>query len=140
MEKIRTYSELIMLPTFIERYEYLKLNGIVGQKTFGSDRYICQAFYNSQEWKRDIRNRIILRDNGCDLGVDGYDIYGKIYVHHLNPITVDDIINRTPYAFDPEYMILTSFNTHEAIHYGDENLLVMEPIVRRRNDTCPWKK
>lgn len=136
---IRTYSELIMLPTFVERYRYLKIGGRVGSETFGYDRYLNQILYRTAEWKR-FRNEIIVRDNGCDLACDGYEIYGKILVHHINPITVEDVVNRTAKVFDPENVISTTLNTHNAIHYGDESLLITEPIERKPNDTCPWKK
>ena len=136
---IRTYSELIMLPTFVERYRYLKIGGRVGSETFGYDRYLNQILYRTTEWKR-FRNEIIVRDNGCDLACDGYEIYGKILVHHINPITVEDVVNRTAKVFDPENVISTTLNTHNAIHYGDESLLITEPIERKPNDTCPWKK
>lgn len=136
---IRTYTELMKLPTFKERFEYLKLlDGRVGEDTFGFDRYVNQQFYRSKEWKR-LRDQLIIRDNGCDLGVDGYDIHGKIIIHHMNPITKNDIIDQTEYLTNPEYLICTTHNTHNAIHYGDENLLVTEPISRSKNDTCPWK-
>lgn len=127
------------LKTFSERYEYLKLNGVVGKETFGFDRYLNQQFYRSVEWKQ-LRDRIIVRDEGCDLAMEGYDIYGRIYIHHMNPIAVDDIANQSKFLLDPEFLICTSFNTHNAIHYGDASLLITEPIVRRENDTCPWKK
>ena len=136
---IRTYSELITIPTFEERFEYLKLNGSVGLETFGHDRYLNQILYNSQEWRR-FRPEIIVRDNGCDLACEGYEIFGKILIHHINPITAKDILNRNPKVFDPENVITTVHNTHNAIHYGDENLLITAPIERSRNDTCPWKK
>lgn len=134
---IRTYSELITMPSFEERYRYLKLDGVVGEETFGFDRYLNQLFYRSKEWKT-IRNFVITRDNGCDLGMDGHDIYGKILVHHMNPISKDDILGRSEYLLDPEFLISTIKNTHDAIHYGDESLLITEPIQRRKNDTCPW--
>lgn len=136
---IRTYSELITLPTFEERYEYLKLNGVVGEETFGFDRYINQLFYRSQEW-RSVRNRVILRDNGCDLGVPGREINGRILIHHMNPITKEDILNRSDFLMNPEYLISTIDITHNAIHYGDANLLMKDPIERSKNDTCPWKR
>lgn len=134
---MRTYSELITFPTFIERYEYLKLGGRVGEDTFGWERYLNQTFYKSNEWKR-IRREVIIRDNGCDLGVDGYEINSKIYIHHINPIGAEDIANVTEFLCDPEYLICTSFNTHQAIHYGDESLLITEPIVRTKDDTKLW--
>ena len=136
---IRTYSELITISTFEERFEYLKLNGSVGLDTFGHDRYLNQILYNSPEWRR-FRPEIIVRDNGCDLACEGYEIFGKILIHHINPITAQDILNRNPKVFDPENVITTVHNTHNAIHYGDKNLLITEPIERSRNDTCPWKK
>lgn len=135
---IRTYSELIQLKTFEERFEYLKLDGIVGRETFGFDRYLNQMFYTSIEWKR-FRRDIILRDNGCDLAMPGLDIVGKIFIHHLNPITKDDILNRTEYLMNPEFVICSSKLTHDAIHYGDSDLLPKGPIERKRNDTCPWR-
>lgn len=136
---IRTYSELLTFKTFEERFDYLKLNGIVGKATAGFDRYMNQLLYhNSKEWKA-ARRKVIVRDNGCDLGIEGYDILGKILVHHLNPITIDDVKNRSPTIFDLNNLICVSHNTHNAIHYGDESLLVKAPIERKLNDTCPWK-
>ena len=125
------------MPSFEERYRYLKLDGVVGEETYGFDRYLNQLFYRSKEWKT-IRNFVITRDNGCDLGMDGHDIYGKILVHHMNPISKDDILGRSEYLLDPEFLISTIKNTHDAIHYGDESLLITEPIQRSKNDTCPW--
>ena len=125
------------MPSFEERYRYLKLDSVVGEETFGFDRYLNQLFYRSKEWKT-IRNFVITRDNGCDLGMDGHDIYGKILVHHMNPISKDDILGRSEYLLDPEFLISTIKNTHDAIHYGDESLLITEPIQRSKNDTCPW--
>ena len=136
---IRTYSELILLPTFEERFEYLRLDGKVGEDTFGFDRYLNQLFYRSQEWKK-IRDYVSIRDNACDLGVEGHDIYSKVLIHHMNPITARDIEKRTDLLLDPEYLICTTHNTHNAIHYGDENLIIKVPIVRTKNDTCPWKR
>lgn len=136
---IRSYSELIQIPTFIERYRYLKLRGKVGEDTFGFDRYLNQMFYKSKEW-RSIRDYVIVRDNGCDLGLDGYEIRGRILIHHMNPISQDDILNRSKFLLDPEYLITTVKNTHDAIHYGDESLLIKDPICRVKNDTCPWKR
>lgn len=136
--KIRTYSELVTLKTFEERFKYLQLNGVVGEQTFGFDRYINQIFYQTQEWKS-IRNHVILRDNGCDLGVEGYEISGRILIHHMNPITAKDIEKRSDILMNPEYLISTVHNTHNAIHYGDEGLLVKAPIERKPNDTCPWR-
>lgn len=137
-KRIRTYSELSDISSFEERYEYLKLDGAVGVATFGFDRYLNQRFYQSKEWK-DIRNHIIARDCGCDLGVIGYEIYGKIYIHHMNPIMVSDLRHNTRFLLEPEYLICTTHNTHNAIHYGNKELLILEPIERRANDTCPWK-
>ena len=137
-KNIRTYSELITLPTFKERYEYLRLNGRVGEETFGYDRYMNQTFYKSREWLN-IRDEVIIRDNGCDLGVEGYEIHGRILIHHMNPITIDDILQRSDFLLNPEYLISTIKRTHDAIHYGDENLLIDVPIERTKNDTCPWK-
>lgn len=136
---IKTYSELSRLKTFEERYQYLRLNGSVGRETFGFDRYLNQVFYRSQKWKS-IRNRVIIRDNGCDLGIEGREINGRILIHHMNPISLDDIVNESDLLLDPEYLICTVHSTHNAIHYGDENLLILDPIVRSKNDTCPWKK
>ena len=136
---IRCYSELITLPTYKERFNYLQLNGQVGQDTFGFDRYLNQNFYRSREWKR-LRDQIILRDNGCDLGVEGYEIYGRVLIHHMNPITIRDIETMSDYLLNPEYLICTTHNTHNAIHYGDESLLCLGPIERKPNDTCPWKR
>ena len=135
---IRTYSKLITLPTFKERYEYLRLGGRVGEDTFGFDRYLNQAFYKSEEW-RSIRDHVITRDNGCDLGMEGHEIFGRILIHHMNPIRKEDIINRSDILLNPEYLICTIKNTHDAIHYGDESLLAIAPVERRKNDTCPWK-
>ena len=136
---IRTYSELITLPTFEERYRYLKLTGRVGDETFGFDRYLNQIFYRSQKWKS-IRDHVIIRDNGCDLGMEGHEIHGKIIIHHMNPITFKDIEKESALLLDPEYLICTIHNTHNAIHYGDENLLITTPIERSKNDTCPWRR
>ena len=135
---IRTYSELITIPTFEERFEYLQLKGSVGKDTFGYDRYLNQVLYRSPEWKR-LRNQIIIRDGGCDLACDGYDVYGKVLIHHLNPITVEDVLARSRKVFDPDNLVCVSHNTHNAIHYGDMDLLVTVPIIRTKNDTCPWR-
>lgn len=136
---IKTYSELILLPTFEERFRYLQLEGVVGKETFGYDRYLNQILYHSDEWRR-FRNQIIVRDDGCDLACEGFDIHSRIIIHHIDPITVEDVINRHPKVFDPENVVSTSHNTHLAIHYGDEDLLVVAPVARTKNDTCPWKK
>ena len=135
----RTYSDLISLPTFLERYRYLRLGGNVGLETFGHNRYLNQILYTSDRW-RSFRDKIIIRDNGCDLGMEGFEIYDRILVHHINPITVEDVLNENQKVFDPDNVISTSHNTHQAIHYGDENLLIIEPAERFRNDTCPWKR
>lgn len=135
---IKTYSELITLPTFEERFLYLQLNGSVGKDTFGFDRYLNQIFYRSKRW-RSIRDQVIIRDNGCDLGMDGYEIYGNILIHHMNPITMEDIERESEFLLDPEYLIATTHKTHNAIHYGDASLLPTMPIERSRNDTCPWR-
>lgn len=136
---IRTYTELSKLNTFKERYEYLRLDGNVSEETFGFDRILNQKFYRSAEWKR-IRDEVIVRDLGCDLGIEGYDINTKIYIHHMNPITKMDLIDQTEFLLNPEYLICCSFNTHQAIHYGSEDLTPQDPVVRTKNDTCPWKK
>ena len=136
---IRTYSELILLPTFEERYRYLRLQGKVGEATFGFDRYLNQMLYRSQRWKS-IRDHVIIRDNGCDLGIAGREIHGPILVHHMNPLTIYDIEHETDYLLDPEFLISTILTTHNAIHYGDESLLLLDPIERSRNDTCPWRR
>lgn len=138
--KIRTYEELSKLKTFEERYEYLKLDGSVGEETFGYDRYLNQKFYKyDPDWKK-IRDEVIFRDNGCDLGIEGREINGLILVHHMNPITKDDILNRSQYLLNPNYLITTIKSTHDAIHYGSEDLLMKDPVVRSKNDTCPWRK
>ena len=136
---MRTYSELILLPTFEERYEYLKLDGQVGQETFGSDRYLNQLFYKDREWLS-IRNDVIIRDAGRDLGIEGRELNSYIIVHHMNPITRDDIINRTELLLNPEYLICVSARTHKAIHYSDGGLLLSDSVIRQKNDTCPWKR
>lgn len=137
--KIRTYEELSKLKTFEERYEYLKLDGSVGEETFGYDRYLNQQFYKyDPDWKK-IRDEVIFRDNGCDLGIEGREINGLILVHHMNPITKDDILNRSEYLLNPNYLITTIKSTHDAIHYGSSDLLMKDPVVRSKNDTCPWR-
>ena len=136
---IRTYSELSKLKTFKERFTYLRLNGFVGKETFGFDRYLNQVFYKSAKW-RSIRDFVIVRDNGCDLGIEGREIYGKIIIHHMNPITIQDIEQESDFLLDPEFLISTVHETHNAIHYGDENLLILAPIERKPNDTCPWRR
>lgn len=134
----RTYSELITFDSYEDRFNYLRLDGLIGETTFGFDRYLNQIFYKSPEWKR-TRDIIIVRDKGCDLGVEGYEIRGKILIHHINPITLEDIRNRSYKLFDPENLITTVMMTHNAIHYGDDSLLVKAPVERKPNDTCPWK-
>lgn len=136
---IRCYSELITIPTFEERYEYLRIGGKVGEETFGFDRYLNQIFYTSDEWKS-VRNDIIVRDLGCDLGMADREIFGRILIHHMNPITKEDILKRADILLNPEYLITTVKSTHDAIHYGNKNFLGQAPIERRKNDTCPWKK
>ena len=135
---IKCYSELVLLSTFEERFEYLRLDGIVGETTFGFERYMNQVFYRSLEWKK-IRDTVIARDLGCDLGIEGHEIFGRVIIHHLNPIRQRDLLERTDILLDPEYLITTTHETHQAIHYGDKNLLLTTPLQRTRNDTCPWK-
>lgn len=134
---IRIYRDLKQLPTFQERFEYLKLNGKVGEETFGFDRYFNQRFYRSKEWK-DVRNYVITRDYGCDLAIFDREIFGKVLIHHMNPISLDDIRHSSDYLLNPEYLICVSKQTHDAIHYGDSSLLTLEPIVRKPNDTILW--
>lgn len=136
---IKNYKELSRLTTFEERFDYLKLHGTIGKDTFGFDRIFNQQFYRSSEWKR-IRNTVIIRDNGCDLGVEGHDIFSKILIHHMNPISIEDIRNSTDFLLNPDYLICVSHETHNAIHYGNESLIHKTPIERTENDTCPWKK
>lgn len=133
----RCYTELSKLKTFEERFRYLQLNGKVAADTFGFDRYLNQRFYRSPEWKR-VRRDVIIRDEGRDLGVEGYELQNGIYVHHMNPISPNDLVHSEEWIFDPEYLICVSFNTHQAIHYGDESLLPKLPVERTMNDTCPW--
>lgn len=136
---IKTYSELISLPTFEDRFKYLQLKGSVGRETFGFDRYLNQALYRSPEWKR-VRNFVIDRDRGRDLGIEDRVIMGRVLIHHMNPISMDDIISRMDYVLDPEYLISTTHSTHNAIHYGDEQQLISSaPVIRTKNDMCPWK-
>ena len=135
---IRTYTELIQIPTFEERYRYLQLHGTIGEETFGFKRWLNQEFYHSDEWLR-FRDKIIIRDGGCDLAVEGFEIFSSIIIHHLNPITYEDILDRNSCVFDMNNVVCTKFSTHNAIHYGDENLLTKPPVERRRNDTCPWR-
>lgn len=135
--KIRTYSELMRLGTFEQRYEYLALRGQVGEMTFGFDRYMNQQFYTSREW-RSVRNEVIVRDNGCDLGIEGYEIYKGLYIHHMNPMTADDIKHGNPDILEPEYLITCTHQTHNAIHYGDKSLLNVPREPRRPGDTKLW--
>lgn len=135
---IRLYSELIRLSTFEERYKYLRLAGIVGEDTFGFDRYLNQVLYHSGQWS-EVRNRVIIRDNGCDLGIPDRQIADRIIVHHMNPLSIQDVTDRNEDIFNPEFLICVSHNTHNAIHFGDENLLTKLPIERRPNDTCLWR-
>jgi hypothetical protein len=137
MAKIRTYSELRHLESFEERYQYLKLGGVTGEQTFGFDRWINQRFYKSYEW-RIIRNRIITRDNGCDLGIPGYEIHAGLLIHHMNPVSIDDLKRAERWLIDPNFLITTSLQTHNAIHYGDESLLPRGPVERRSGDTTLW--
>lgn len=134
----RSYQELIQIPTYLERFEYLKLEGHVGRDTFGHSRYLNQTLYRSSAWKK-FRQTIIIRDKGCDLACPDYEIVGRAIIHHINPVTVQDVIDRSPKLFDPNNAILVSHITHEAIHYGDDSLLMKDPIIRKPNDTCPWR-
>ena len=129
---------MLKLKTFDERFEYLRIGGSVGIETFGFDRYLNQALYASPEWKR-LRNEIIIRDNGCDLAIHDRQIYGRIIIHHLNPITESDISNRASCLFEPDNLVCVAITTHNAIHYGNKQLLAKEPVIRRPNDTCPWR-
>ena len=139
MNKLRTYTELNKLKTFEERFEYLKLDNVVGEETFGFDRWLNQQFYKSKEWRR-IRDNVIARDCGCDLGAPDHEIIDeRILVHHINPITKEDIINNTDFLLNPEYLITTINNTHQAIHYGNDEMLVKAPVTRYKNDQCPWR-
>lgn len=135
---LRTYTELIQIPSFVERFKYLKLGGRVGEETFGYDRYLNQQFYQSYDWKR-LRRDIIIRDCGCDLAFQDREIFDRIYIHHMNPIGAEDILRNSEMVLNPEFLICTSKLTHEAIHFGDESLLYMDPIERRPGDTCPWR-
>lgn len=138
--RLKTYDELIQLDTFLERYRYLRLGGRVGDETFGFERYLNQVFYRTDPEWLDIREEIIIRDGACDLGISDREINDIVIIHHLNPLTKNDIIYRTEFLLDPKYLICTSRKTHNAIHYGNENLLILDPIVRRPNDTCPWRR
>lgn len=137
MSKIRTYSELRRLETFYDRYHYLRLGGMIGLRTFGFDRWVNQRFYKSQEWKH-VRDQVIFRDNGCDLGILGYEIHSNLMIHHMNPISLDDIKHGDNSIIDPNFLITTSLRTHNAIHYGDESLLPRGPVERKAGDTTLW--
>ena len=136
---IRTYSEMIQFDSFVDRFNYLKLDGAIGRDTFGFDRYLNQIFYKLPEWL-EARDKVIIRDNGCDLGVEGREIYKGIIIHHMNVVTKEDIINHNPILFDPEFLVTTYLKTHNAIHYGDAHNLISEPIIRTKNDTIPWRR
>lgn len=138
-DAFRTYSELILLPTLEERFDYLRLDGKVGEELFGYARYLNQVFYHGERWK-DVKRDVILRDGGYDLGVKGWKIMGSIYVHHMNPVTLEQLKNDDPCLYDPENLISCSFKTHQAITYGSKALLPQPMIIRRPNDTCPWKR
>ena len=136
---MKTYSELCKLTTFEERFNYLRLDGAVGEETFGYDRYLNQAFYKSPEWRR-VRDQVIIRDNGCDLGIPGYELNHRIFIHHMNPIIAQDFENHSADILDPENLICVSFETHQLLHYGsDLSIQLRKPIERKKNDTCPWK-
>lgn len=135
---MRTYSELIKLSTLAERFDYLKLGGVIGEDTFGFERYLNQNFYRSAVWKK-IRNQVIIRDNGCEMGLEDYPISGRIIIHHMNPVDSDDIIHQRDILLNPEFLICVGNQTHNAIHYGSIDLLPQDPIERKPNDTCPWK-
>lgn len=138
--RIRTYTEMSHLSSFIDRFRYLRLGGHVGTETFGFDRYLNQVFYNDPAWKA-VRREVIIRDKGCDLGCENRPIPEgvKVFVHHINPIEIEDVIQHNDWILDPEYLVLTTFETHNAIHYGDESLLLSGPTLRTPNDTCPWR-
>lgn len=135
----KRYSELKQLKTFEERFDYLKLGGVVGHETFGFDRVFNQKFYKSPEWRK-VRDTVIVRDGGCDLGMEDRPIYGKVFIHHMNPISINDIQDASEYLLNPDFLVCVSFETHQAIHYGDLSLLPTEPVEREKNDTCPWKR
>lgn len=136
---IKSYTELSKLKTFNDRFNYLKLDGVVGEETFGYDRILNQVLYKSTKWRK-VRDKVLIRDNGNDLGIEGYQINGRTIIHHMNPITVDDVLKEREWIFDPEYLITVSDLTHKAIHYSNENILPKEPVERVQNDTCLWKK
>ena len=135
----KTYSELIRIPTFEERYQYLRLSGKVAEETFGFRRWLNQEFYHSDEWLK-FRNKIIIRDNGCDLALEGFEIFGSIIIHHINPITYEDILNRNPCVFDSDNVVSTKLSTHNTIHYGDKSPISHIPTKKKKNDTCPWRR
>lgn len=137
MSKIRSYVELSRFKTFEERFAYLKLGGVLGDATFGYDRWLNQLFYKSREWQS-VRKQVIIRDNGCDLGIPGFEIVSGLIVHHMNPVTVADLEHGEESVIDPNYLVCTSLRTHNAIHYGDESLLPRGPIVRKKGDTKLW--
>lgn len=137
-EQTRRYSDLIKINDYLQRFQYLKLGGAVGAETFGFERYLNQQFYRTEAWKK-VRDFVIIRDSGCDMAFPGREIHSKILIHHINPITPKDIVERQDWILDPEYLVCVSKQTHDAIHYGDESLLILDPIVRRKNDTCPWR-
>ena len=136
---IKSYTELSKLKTFNDRFNYLKLDGVVGEETFGYDRILNQVLYKSAKWRK-VRDKVLIRDNGNDLGIEGHQINGRAIIHHMNPITVDDVLKEREWIFDPEYLITVSDLTHKAIHYSNENILPKEPVERVQNDTCLWKK
>lgn len=137
---IRRYSDLKAIDSFVDRFKYLQLFGKVSDETFGFERYLNQTFYRTGEW-RAIRNKVIVRDMGCDLGIAGREITDRfVVIHHMNPITKEDVINHSEFLVDPEYLVCCSDRTHKAIHYGDEKLLILDPIIRTKNDTIPWRK
>lgn len=135
---IRTYSDLVSIPSYLDRYKYLKIGAKVGVATFGFNRYLNQSFYQSSAWKR-VRDQVIIRDDGCDLAHADYPIAGRIYIHHLNPIQIDDLEDFNPDVLDPNNLVCVSFDTHQAIHYGDESLLPKDPVERFENDQIPWR-
>ena len=138
-KRIRTYKELVSIDNYLDRYEYLKLGGTVGQETFGFERYLNQKFYRTDEWRK-VRDYVIVRDNGCDMAFDGREIHSRILIHHLNPVMPNDILERESWILDPEFLVCVCKQTHDAIHYGDESLLLLDPVIRTKNDTCPWRK
>lgn len=135
---IKTYSEIIKMNDFQDRFEYLKLKGVVGKETFAFDRWLNQKFYSGPTWRR-LRDEIIVRDDGCDLAMPDRKIHGKIFIHHINPVNVDDIVKRSEYLLDPDFLICCSKRTHDAIHYGDASLLTLDPVERKPGDTIPWR-